>query len=135
MQITVMNVIVYALSICSMAVIGEEIPFKEVTLLHLSYYILQLELAAICFGISAFSKKGSAGTGIGIAVIAYFLNIIANIAEVVEFLKYITPFGYCDGANIVNNGCIDGVILAIGIAMGICGIILAYLKYTKKDIG
>ncbi|MBR2302979.1 MAG: ABC transporter permease subunit [Clostridia bacterium] len=134
MQITVMNVIVYALSICSMAVIGEEIPFKEVTLLHLSYYILQLELAAICFGISVFSKKGSAGTGIGIAVIAYFLNIIANIAEVVEFLKYITPFGYCDGANIVNNGCIDGVILAIGIAMSICGIIFAYLKYTKKDI-
>lgn len=133
-QITAMNIIIYALSVGSAAVIGETIPLKEISLLHLAYYLLQIELAEICFGISAFLRKGSAGVGLGIAAMMYFLNLIANIADVAEFLKYITPFGYCEGADIVSNCRLDGGMVAIGAAIGICGIIIAYLKYTMKDI-
>lgn len=133
-QITAMNIIVYAISVGSIAAVGETIPWKEIRLLHLAYYLLQIELAGVCFGISAFLSKGSAGVGLGIAAMMYFLNLIANIADVVEFLKYITPFGYCDGANIVLDGRLDGVMVSIGAVMGIGGIIIAYLKYIKKDI-
>lgn len=133
-QITTMSLIIYALSVGSMAVIGENIPWKEMSLLHLAYYILQIELAGICFGISAFIGKGSVGIGLGIAVIMYFLNLIANIAEVAEFLKYITPFGYCDGADIVANGSLNGSLVVIGITIGMIGVIVAYMKYVKKDI-
>ena len=134
LQITAMNLIIYALSVGSMAVIGENIPWKELNLLHLAYYLLQLELAGICFGISAFMRKGSIGAGLGIAAMMYFLNLIANIAEAASFLKYITPFGYCDGADIVSGGSLDGTMVAIGAAVGIGGIIVAYLKDIKKDI-
>lgn len=133
-QITAMNLIIYAVSIGSIAAVGEVIPWKEISLLHLAYYLLHLELAGICFGISAFLRKGSAGVGLGIAAMMYFLNLIANIADVAEFLKYITPFGYCEGADIVANGSLDGVLVAIGAVIGIGGILIAYLKYTKKDI-
>lgn len=133
-QITAMNIIIYALAIGSIAAVGETIPWKEISLMHLAYYLLQLELSGICFGISAFLRKGSAGIGLGIAAMMYFLNIIANIADVAEFLKYITPFGYCEGADIVSNGSLDCTLVTIGIVLGISGIIIAYLKYTKKDI-
>ena len=133
-QITAMNLIVCVLSIGSMAMIGESIPLKEVSLLHLAYYLLQLELAGICFSVSSFLRKGSAGIGLGIAAIMYVLNLIANIADVAEFLKYITPFGYCDGVDIVTNGSLDIVMLTIGMVIGIIGIALAYLEYTRKDI-
>lgn len=133
-QITAMNLIIYAVSVGSMTVIGEEIPWKELNLLHGAYYLLQTELAGICFGISAFMRKGSIGAGLGIAAVMYFLNLIANITEAAEFLKFITPFGYCDGADIVTNGSLDGTRVAIGAAAGILGILAAYLRYTKKDI-
>lgn len=133
-QITIMNLVIYALSVGSMAIIGEDIPWKELSLLHLAYYILQVELAGICFGISAFIRKGSIGIGLGIAAVMYFLNLIANITKTVEFLKYITPFGYCDGADIVTDGRLNGIRVAIGIAIGVIGIAAAYMKYTKKDI-
>ncbi len=134
LQITAMDLIIYALSVGSIAAVGEAVPWKEISLLHLGHYLLQLELAGICFGISAFLRKGSAGVGLGIAAMMYFLNLIANIADVADFLKYITPFGYCEGADIISNGRLDGVMVAVGAAMGIGGIIIAYLKYTKKDI-
>ena len=133
-QITAMNLIIYALSIGSIFAIGEEIPWKGISLMNLAYYILQLELAGICFGVSAFLRKGSIGVGLGIATMMYFLNLVANIADVADFLKYITPFGYCEGADIVSNGSLDGTLVAIGAVIGIAGIIIAFVKYTKKDI-
>lgn len=134
LQITAMNALVYALAVGSIAAVGEEIPWKEISLMHLAYYLLQLELAGICFGISAFLRKGSVGVGLGIAIMMYFLNLIANIADVASFLKYITPFGYCEGADIISNGSLDTTLVAIGAVIEIVGIIIAYLKYTKKDI-
>ncbi len=103
-------------------------------MLHLAYYLLQIELAGICFGISAYLRKGSAGIGLGIAAMMYFLNLIANIADVAEFLKYITPFGYCEGADIVSSGSLDSVRVVIGAVMGIGGIVIAYLIFTRKNI-
>lgn len=133
-QITAMNLIIYLLSLSCIAAVGEDIPYKELNLLHLAYYLLQIELAGICFGISAFMRRGSVGVGLAIAAIMYFFNLIANIAEAAEFLKYITPFGYCEGADIITKGTIDKTMTAIGMALCVIGIIAAYLKYTKKDI-
>ncbi|MCI8835217.1 MAG: ABC transporter permease subunit [Ruminococcus sp.] len=134
MQITAMNLIICVLSVGSMTVIGEEIPWKELSLLHLAYYLLQIELAGICFGISAFIKKGSAGIGLGIAALLYFLNLIANITETADFLKYITPFAYCEGADIVADGSLDGTRILIGMAVALLGVGGAYLQYNRKDL-
>lgn len=133
-QILAMNLIIYVLAIVSIAGVGEKIPWKELSLLHLAYYLLQVELSGICFGISSFLRKGSVGIGLGIAAMMYFLNLIANISETAEFLKYITPFGYCEGADIIGNGSLNAQMLAVGIALGAAGIAAAYVKYARKDI-
>lgn len=133
-QVVAMNLVVFALSIISMAAIGESIPWKEVTLLHLAFLFMQIELSGICFGISAFMRKGSIGVGLGVTFMLYFMNLISNITEKAEGLKYITPFAYCDGATIVSELKIDAVKVAIGMIICAAGIAAAYLKYTKKDI-
>ncbi len=133
-RLILLNAFVWLLSVGSIAAIGETVPWKELNLLHLAYTLLQLELAGICFGISAFVRRGSLGIGLGIAVIMYFLNLIANIADTASFLEYITPFGYCSGADIVSKGSLNTSMAAIGMAIGAIGIIAAYMKYTRKDI-
>lgn len=133
-QIFVMNIVVFGISVISIAVVGEDIPWKEISLLHIAYVLLQIELAGICFGVSAFLKRGSIGIGLGIAAVMYFLNIIANIADSASFLKYITPFGYAEGSDIVADLKIDMGLVIIGMALGIAGIVAGYIKYNKKDI-
>ena len=64
----------------------------------------------------------------------YFLNLIANISDTAEFLKYVTPFGYCEGADIVTSCSLDGIMVAVGMSLSIIGTAIAYLKYVKKDI-
>ena len=133
-QVTAMNLIILVLSACSMTAVGEAVPWREFLLLHLAYYLMQLELSGICFGISAFLRKGSAGVGLGIAVMMYFLNLMANITEKASFLKHITPFGYCDAADIITEGVLDKTLIMIGISLGLLGIAIAYYHYHKKDI-
>lgn len=134
LQILILNAIVFFLSMLSIIAIKEEIPWKEILLLHLAYFLLQIELAGICFGISAFLRRGSLGIGLGIAAMMYFLNLIANISERAEFLKYLTPFGYCEGADIVTNGCLDTKLVLLGLIYSVIGIAAAYYQYCRKDI-
>lgn len=133
-QIVLMNAVIWALSAASIAIIGEEIPWKELNLMHLSYFLLQIELAGICFGLSAFLRRGGLGIGLGLATVMYFFNIVANISDSAEFLKYITPFGYTEGADIVANGSLDTAMVLLGMAYTAIGIAAAYWKYCKKDI-
>lgn len=133
-SIVIMNVVAYGFSVMSAAVVGEAIPWKEVTLLHLAYFLMQIEIAGICFGISAFIRRGSLGIGLGFAVIMYFLNLMSNITSSADFLKYITPFGYTDGADIVTDGSLKAELVLLGLVYTVIGISVAYIKYTKKDI-
>lgn len=133
-QITAMNLFLLVLASLSAALIGEDIPWKEILLMHGAYYLLQLELAAVCFGISAFLRRGSAGIGMGLAAILYFLNLIANMTERAKFFKYITPFGYCEGADIIASEGLDAELAATGVLFACIGIAAAYRQYCKKDI-
>ena len=133
-ELLALNVTVWLLSLLSIIAIGESIAWRELTLMHVAYLLMQLEIAGICFAISAFVRRGSIGIGLGLATMMYFLNIIANITESAKFLKYITPFGYTEGADIVSSSCLDTDKILIGMAVAVVGVAVAYTKYTKKDI-
>lgn len=133
-QIIGMNLMILTVSLIAMRLIGETIPWKEILLMHIAYLFMQLELAGICFGISAFLRRGSVGIGLGLAALVYFLNLIANMTKNMEYLKYITPFGYCEGADIIADGKLKLHLILIGISYLLAGIFAAYLKYRKKDI-
>lgn len=132
--ITAMNLVIFTISIVSILTIGEAVPFKDLALLHLAYFLMQLEIAAICFCFSSFMRRNSTGAALGIAALLYFTNLIANMSEKASFLKYITPFGYCDGADIIAHGSIDPGRLAAGALIGAAAILAAYGVYMKKDI-
>jgi len=134
LQIVILNAVVFVLSAGSMVLIGERIPWKEVSLMHLAYLLLQVELAAVCFGFSAFLRRGGMGAGLGLAIGMYFFNLIANLTQQAEFLKYITPFSYAEGADIIEKLSLDMSFLAPGLAFTCLGIVLAFWKYGRKDI-
>lgn len=133
-QIVILNVAVAAAVSASIIVIGEKSDLKAVPLLFLAYFIMQIEIASITFGISAFLKSGGLAMGLGISVMLYFMNIIANLTEEAEFLKYITPFGYTDAGDIISNLALNGTYIAIGMALSLIAVAIAFVKYNKKDI-
>ncbi|MGN0597292.1 MAG: ABC transporter permease subunit [Ruminiclostridium sp.] len=133
-QVILLNIIVVGASIISAAAIGEELQMKEFLLLHTAFLIMELEISCICFGISAFIKRGSIGIGLGLALALYFMNIVCNISEQADFLRYITPYAYAEASNIISDARLDTGLIAIGAAIAVAGAAAGYLKYLKKDI-
>ena len=88
MQIVILNAAAVVITVLSTIIIGESPDIRPLALTFAAYFIMQIEIAAICFGISAFIGRGSLGLGLGLAAAFYFLNIIANLTENAGFLKY-----------------------------------------------
>lgn len=133
-QIFILNAAVLTVLVLSCLAIGEDADMKKLLLVFLSYFILHTEIALVTFGISAFMRKRGIGIGLGISMLFYFLNIIANISEDVEFIKYLTPFAYTNGAYILENSSLEWKYVAIGAAVTFLAVALGFFKYEKKDI-
>lgn len=133
-QIIILNAVAVGITALTTIMIGESPDIKPLTLTFAAYLMMQIEIAAICFGISAFIGSGGLGLGLGLAAAFYFLNIIANLTDSAEFLKYITPFGYTDSSSIIADGRIEIKYLVVGIVMTVIGIGAAFWKYGRKDI-
>lgn len=133
-QILLLNAITAAVTALCIVAIGESPDGKTMALLFLAYVILQAEVAALCFGISAFLGRGGMGIGLGLAAVLYFLNVIANLTEKARFLKYLTPFGYTESADIIAHGRLEGKYLAVGVLFAAAGIGAAFFRYMGKDI-
>lgn len=134
LQTVVLNAAVFLMAVASIAAIGYEIPWKELGLLHLANFFVQIELEGICFGISAFLRRGGLGIGMGLTISLYFLNLVANLSKDAKFLKYITPFGYAEGADLISDGCINLRYLAVGTVFTLLGLLAAFWQYHRKDI-
>ena len=133
-EITVLNLTVAAVSSLCILAIGEEVDAGKIALMFLAYYIMQLEIGAITFALSAFIRGGGLGIGLGAAFGFYFINIVSNLMDELEFLKYITPYGYTDVGYIVNENSLDFKYIAVGLLFIALSLLLAYFKYEKKDI-
>ena len=49
-------------------------------------------------------------------------------------MRYLTPFGFTEGADIIENGCLDAGLVVLGLLYGAVGIAAGYVKYCRKDI-
>ena len=134
-QISVLNLVVMGVCTLGVVAIGEKAALTAAFfLLFLAYYLLQLEIACITFGISAFLKKGGVAVGLGVGFGFYFLNILSNLTEEAEVLKYITPFAYCEGSYIVENKALDIPYITVGGGLTAIALIAGFWYYRRKDI-
>ena len=91
-------------------------------------------MLCFCFGISAFLQRGGIGVGLGVAVMLYFLNLIANLTSKADFLHYVTPFAYAEGTDIVTSLHMDIGLVLLGMAVGTLCATRGFSWYCRKDI-
>ncbi len=133
-EVLILNAVVILAAVLSSLAIGEKIDAKLFVTLFSGYILMQLEIACVMFGISAFLRGGGLGVGLGITFVLYFMSILSNLTERAEFLRYITPFSYADGTAIVSSGRIEVKYLIPGLVFAAAGVAAAFVKYGKKDI-
>ena len=133
-EILILNVVVSLTAVAGSLIIGETIDAKLFCQVFLGYLLMQLEIGCVMFGLSAFLRGSGLGIALGAAFVLYFMNILANLTDDVEFLRYITPFSYADSTAIVSSGAIEAKYLIPGVVYAVAGVAAAFIRYNKKDI-
>ncbi len=133
-EILLLNLAVVIAAFASSLAIGEKADGTLFMTVFLGYFLMQIEIACLMFGVSAFLRGNGLGIALGSAFVLYFMNILANLTEDAAALRYITPFSYADGTSIVSSGAIEIEYLIPGIIFTAAGIAAAFLRYCRKDI-
>lgn len=86
--------------------------------------------------ISIFLNKTNQSIGICLGTLFgfYFLSVLGGLAEIVEFLKYFSPFYYVEARSILIDGTIDLVNMGVLIVSSIIISFLIYRIYNKKEL-
>ena len=133
-HVLLFNILCVGLYLSGIWVLGEEISMQEFFLYHLMQFVMQLEICAVCFAISAFMKKNKLGLGLGIVLLFYAYDLIARVIPDLSDYKIISPFSYANAADIFSTGEIETAATCIGVGVLVIGVILAYGVYTKRDL-
>lgn len=104
----------------------------------LKYMLLQLlmnvEIAAICFVISAVSRSNKLGLGISIPLFLYVYDIMARAVSDLKDAIFITPFSYSNATSIFAGNKMDTVALLWGGGVIFLMTIGAGLIYHRRDL-
>ena len=133
-QVLVFNAVIAAVTAGAIVAIGEQVAGVEIALIFAAYTLMQLCVAALAFGVSAFLRRGGMAIGIGGAFGLYFLNILANLTEDAKPLKYLTPLSFADSAYIMDHHALDGAYVAVSAVIAVTVLTAGTVYYLKKDI-
>jgi hypothetical protein len=120
--------------VLSFPLINVDIEMTKLLMYHLAQFCMHIEVAAICILISSFLKKVSLGSGLGVALLLYFLDMMSRILTQLKFAKYITPFYYSNAADVMVKKSIDPLLLGIGIGLTFLCILAGTWYYNERDL-
>ena len=109
---------------------------KEYLLLSITPLLVAIPLFAISLFISTFmhNYKKTLGLSLGIVFIFYIINIISELSNNVEFLKYFSIYTLADIRNVISKVEINPINIIISLVITIIFVIGSYIKYNKKEL-
>ncbi len=128
------NVVGILFEVAGIAFVGEAFAWKEYWMYHGLSFLLQLEAGSVCFFISACTRKKQTGAALGLSILLYLLDIMCRIVPELEWMKFVTPFYYCNAADIFSGSDLEVVCIGIGAVVMAASALVAGMVYKKRDI-
>ena len=109
---------------------------KSYMLLSITPLFSSIVIFAVCLFLSTFTHKTkkTLGISLGIVFASYFLNVISEMGESTEFLKYISIFTLADIRNVIINVSINPLMVALAIGITAIFMILTIIRYERKEL-
>ena len=110
--------------------------YRFVALSMLGFFFMQLIFLAVGIFLGAALKRHKRAGSLAIAVIlvTYFLSIITELNDKLDFLKFFTPFKYFEGAKLLHESQIEILFVLLSVAIAAVFLAGAYIAYRKRDL-
>ena len=109
---------------------------KEYILLSLTPILTSLPLFALNLLISTLihKSKKTLGPSLGLVFIFYIINVLSELSNKIEFIKYLSIYTLADIRNVIAKTKINPICIAISLILTSTLIIGTYINYNKKEL-
>lgn len=128
-----LNLVCFACGAGGILAIGEDADWGDLLRYHGALLLMQAEVGALCFGLSAVLRRGGLGLAMGLAALLYFAGLLVNLDQGLDWLRFVTPYYYADAARIFAKETVTAPVLT-GCALGVLGTGFGLWWYGRKDI-
>lgn len=135
LYITLMVIIIGIFNFIGLSLSGN-FDKKLYILLSLTPLFSSIVIFSLCLFLSTFTHKTKKmfGISIGIVFASYFLNMISEMSESTEFLKYMSIFTLSDIRNVIVNVSFNPLMILLSIFITVLFVILTITHYEKKEL-
>lgn len=133
--IIMMILIFFVFNYISLTISGD-FEQKQFVLLSITPLFVCIPLFAINLFISTFLHKTKAtiGLSLGMVFLFYILNVLSELSDKVEFLKYFSIYTLADVRNVLTDIKINPIMIIISLTITVLFVLLTYVRYNKKEL-
>ncbi len=133
-MLVVFTVICTVCYVIGFNVLGEEMPMDEFMTFMCRQFIMNAEVAGICFGISSLTGKNRMGLGLGMALLFYAYDVMGRVIPDLKDYLFIGPYSYANAAEIFTGEDTPVKALILAAVILIAGVFFGFFYYNKRDL-
>lgn len=109
---------------------------RDILMLGAGMLLVQMIYLFLGTGIASLIKKpgASSGSATGIMLVTYFISMVIDLTESLDFLKYLTPFKYFEPKQLINGGNPDPIFIIISTLLIALFLGATYFFFPKRDL-
>jgi len=109
---------------------------EQYVLLAVTPIFPSIVLFSLCMFVSTFFKKTGRmfGLSIGITFGCYFLNVLSDMDESIEALKYISVYTLADVRNVITDVKLNPACVALSVGISAVLLLLTVCRYERKEL-
>lgn len=110
--------------------------YRFLGLCMLALFIMQLIFLAIGIFLGCAMKRYRRASSVAVSLLlgTYFLSVLSNLDQDLDFLKYFSPFKYFDPGMLLRESRLDLTFVGLSLAIILMSMVGAYLTYARRDL-
>lgn len=110
--------------------------YEFLKLIMIGLFFLQMIFLAVGVLLGSAMKQYKQASTVAVSLLlgTFFLSIISDLSEDLEFLKYISPFKYFNPVKLLNESEFEMPFVWLSVGITAVSLIAAYIAYSKRDL-
>ena len=97
-------------------------------------FVMNMEVAGICFGLSSLAGKNRMGLGLGLALLFYAYDVMGRVIPDLKDYLFVGPYSYANAAEIFTGEDTPVKALILAVLILVIGVAFGFYNFNRRDL-
>lgn len=133
-MLIVFTIVCTACYVVGFNILGEEMPMDQFMTFMCRQFVMNMEVASICFGLSSLAGKNRMGLGLGLALLFYAYDVMGRVIPDLKDYLFVGPYSYANAAEIFTGEDTPVKALILAVLILVIGVAFGFYNFNRRDL-